>query len=51
LGWMETFGRITIWKRFDERNIPTKASPNQMNKELLEFCKKEIQTFFGKKTF
>ena len=27
-------------KDFDERNIPTKATPTQMNSELLDFCKK-----------
>ena len=27
---------------FDERNIPTKARPTQMNFELLEHCKREI---------
>ena len=30
-------------KDFNERHIPTKARPIQMNKELLEYCKKEIQ--------
>ena len=34
---------------FDERNIPTKARPTQMNFELLEFCKKEIQSLLDKK--
>ena len=33
---------------FDERNIPTKARPTQMNFELLEFCKKEIQSLIDK---
>ena len=36
-------------KDFSERNIPTKARPIQMNQELLEFCKKEIQTLLDKK--
>ena len=27
---------------FDEKNIPTKARPIQMNFQLLEHCKKEI---------
>jgi len=27
-------------KDFDERNIPTKAGPTQVNSELLDFCKK-----------
>ena len=29
-------------KDFNERQIPTKARPIQMNNELLEHCKKEI---------
>ena len=28
---------------FDEKKIPTKARPIQMNQETLEYCKKEIQ--------
>ena len=36
-------------KGFDERNIPTKARPAQMNFELLEHCKKEIQNLLDKK--
>ena len=35
-------------KDFDERNIPTKPGPTQMNFELLEHCKKEIQTLLDK---
>ena len=35
-------------KDFFEKNIPTKARPIQMNKELLEFCKKEIETLLKK---
>ena len=27
---------------FSEKNIPTKARPNQMNKKLLSYCEKEI---------
>ena len=34
---------------FDERDIPTKARTTQMNFELLEHCKKEIQTLLVKK--
>jgi len=34
---------------FDERIIPTKARPTQMNAELLEYCKKEIQTLLDEK--
>ncbi|GAB2265572.1 hypothetical protein Dimus_037837 [Dionaea muscipula] len=33
---------------FSETNIPTKARPIQMNHELLEFCKKEIQSLLDK---
>jgi len=29
--------------------IPTKARPTQVNSELLEYCKKEIQTLLNKK--
>jgi len=36
-------------KDFDERNIPTKARPTQMNFESLEHCKTEIRTLFDKK--
>jgi len=36
-------------KDFNERMIPTKARPTQMNAELLEHCKKEIQTLLDKK--
>ena len=30
-------------KDFNERHIPTKARPIQMNNELLDHCKKEIE--------
>ena len=33
---------------FNERNIPTKTRPIQMNQELLEYCKKEIQELLNK---
>jgi len=36
-------------KDFKERMIPTKARPTQMNAELLEYCKKEMQTSLDKK--
>ena len=32
-------------KDFNERQIPTKARPIQMNNELLEQCKKELKIF------
>ena len=36
-------------KDFDEKNIPTKARPVQMNTETVEFCKKEINDLLQKK--
>ena len=36
-------------KGFNEKQIPTKARPTQMNAELLEYCKKEIQSLLDKK--
>jgi len=36
-------------KKFNERNISTKAYLIQMNKELLEFCKMKIQSLLDKK--
>ncbi|GAV92608.1 LOW QUALITY PROTEIN: hypothetical protein CFOL_v3_35986, partial [Cephalotus follicularis] len=36
-------------KDFTEQNIPTKARPIQMNYELIEHCKKEIQELLNKK--
>ncbi|KAG8634083.1 hypothetical protein MANES_17G011850v8 [Manihot esculenta] len=33
---------------FKEQNIPTKARPIQMNQEMLQFCKKEIQDLLAK---
>ena len=35
-------------KDFIEKQIPTKARPIQMNPELLEYCKKEIQDLLDK---
>ena len=34
---------------FDERNIPTKAKPIQMNAELEQYCQKEIQDLESKR--
>ena len=34
---------------FSEKNIPTKARPIKMNKELLSYCDKEIQDLLDKK--
>ena len=36
-------------KDFNEKQIPTKARPIQMNPELLEYCKKEINDLLNKK--
>ena len=36
-------------KDFNEKNIPTKARAIQMNNELLQFCKKEIDDLLNKK--
>ena len=36
-------------KGFDEKNIPTKARPIQMNVETIEFCKKEINDLVQKR--
>ena len=36
-------------KNFDEKHIPTKARPIQMNAETVEFCKKEIHDLLEKK--
>ena len=36
-------------KDFSEKQIPTKARPIQMNPEILEYCKKEIQDLLDKK--
>ena len=35
-------------KDFNEKQIPTKARPIQMNPELLEYCKKEINDLLSK---
>ena len=36
-------------KKNSEKQIPAKARPIQMNPELLEYCKKEIQDLLDKK--
>ena len=40
---------LTYVKGFDEKKIPTKAHPIQMNAETIEFCKNEIQDLLKKK--
>ena len=36
-------------KNYNEKQIPTKARPIQMNPELFEYCKKEINDLLDKK--
>ena len=36
-------------KYFSEKQIPTKVRPIQINPEILEYCKKEIQDLINKK--
>ena len=40
---------LSYEKDFSEKLIPTKARPTQMNADLLEYYKKEIQTLLEKK--
>ncbi|GAV87545.1 hypothetical protein CFOL_v3_30971 [Cephalotus follicularis] len=40
---------LSYQKDFTEQNIPTKARPIQMNYELMEHCKKEIQELLNKR--
>jgi hypothetical protein len=41
--------RKTHVKDFNERKIPTKSRPIQMNQEIMEFCKIEINDLLDKK--
>ena len=41
--------KLPYVKDFNERNIPTKARPIQVNQEILEFCKNEINDLLEKK--
>jgi hypothetical protein len=41
--------KLSYVKDFNERNIPTKARPIQMNQEIMEFCKNEINDLLEKK--
>jgi hypothetical protein len=43
------FVKLPYIKDFNERNIPTKAKPIQMNQEIMEFCKNEINDLLEKK--
>ena len=38
----------TYEKDFNEKDLPTKARPIQMNQELMKYCKKEIQELLDK---
>ena len=40
--------KLPYEKDFNERQVPTKARPIQMNNELLEHCKKEIEDLLNK---
>lgn len=40
--------KLPYVKDFNERNIPTKSRPIQMNQEIMEFCKTEINDLLGK---
>jgi hypothetical protein len=42
--------KLPYIKEFNERNIPTKSRPIQMNQEIMEFCKNEIIDLLDKKT-
>nr|CAN80727.1 hypothetical protein VITISV_033737 [Vitis vinifera] len=44
-----TRGKLPYEPDFSEKNIPTKARPIQMNKDLLSYCEKEIQDLLDKK--
>jgi hypothetical protein len=41
--------KLPYIKDFNERNIPTKARPIQMNQEIMEFCKNEINDLLEKR--
>ena len=42
--------KLPYVKDFNERNIPTKSRPIQMNQEIMEFCKTKINDLLDKKT-
>lgn len=39
----------TYEKDFNEKDLPTKGRPIQMNQELMKYCKKEIQELLDKR--
>jgi hypothetical protein len=41
--------KLPYVKDFNERNIPTTSRPIQMNQEIMEFCKTEINDLLDKK--
>ena len=45
---MQHIVQLPYVKNFEEKNIPTKAQPIQMNKELLTFCQAEINDLLQK---
>jgi len=47
--WKKHIISLSYEKDFDEQNIPTKARPTQINSELHDFCKKEIQNLIDKR--
>jgi hypothetical protein len=40
--------KLSYVKDFSEKNIPTKSRPIQMNQEVMEFCKTEINDLLAK---
>lgn len=44
----QTHSYSPLRKKKSEKTIPTKARPIKMNKELLEFCKKQIHALLEK---
>ncbi|KAG5580110.1 hypothetical protein H5410_050737 [Solanum commersonii] len=46
--WKKHIVTLSYEDAFSEKNIPTKSRPCQMNIELVEFCKKEIDNLLQK---
>ena len=40
--------KLPYIKDFNEKNIPTKSRPIQMNQKVMEFCKSEINDLLSK---
>ncbi|RVW91440.1 polyprotein [Vitis vinifera] len=49
IAWKQHEVELPYEPDFSEKNIPTKARPIQMNKDLLSYCEKEIQDLMDKK--